>query len=110
MTGPSDKAEDLVLLSVLDGGVALIRINRPERLNALNMAVKSELQAAIERADADPAVAALVLTGGAKAFVAGTDISEMRDMTPERHAELGVQGEFFADHLATLIDKMKLSV
>ncbi len=96
MTGPSDKADDLVLFRVLDGGVALISINRPERLNALNMAVKTGLQAAIERADADPAVAALVLTGGAKAFVAGTDISEMRDMTPERHAELGTNQVFVA--------------
>ena len=96
MTGPSDKADDLVLFRVLDGGVALISINRPERLNALNMAVKTGLQAAIERADADPAVAALVLTGVAKAFVAGTDISEMRDMTPERHAELGTNQVFLA--------------
>jgi enoyl-CoA hydratase/carnithine racemase len=96
MTGPSDQADDLVLFQILDGGVALITINRPKRLNALNMAVKAELQAAIERADADPAVAALVLTGGSKAFVAGTDIAEMRDMTPERHAELGTNQVFVA--------------
>jgi len=97
MTGsPEEGREDVVLYHVLEGGVALITINRPGRLNALNMAVKGALQAAIEKADADPSVSVLVLTGGAKCFVAGTDISEMRDMTPEAHAELGTNAVFLA--------------
>lgn len=86
--------DDVIRFSVLDGAVALITINRPERLNALNMAVKRALQAAIERADADPDVAVLVITGGPQSFVAGTDIAEMRDMTPEKHAELGTNQLF----------------
>ncbi|NBB53124.1 enoyl-CoA hydratase [Rhizobium sp. CRIBSB] len=91
---PEAGSDSVVLFTVLEGGVALIRINRPERLNALNMAVKRALQAAIEQAEADRDVAVLVLTGGEKAFVAGTDISEMRDMTPDRHVELGTNQLF----------------
>ena len=57
--------------------VALIRLNRPEALNALNGQLVSELAAAMKAADADADVRCIVLTGSEKAFAAGADIKEM---------------------------------
>ncbi len=58
-------------------GVALVRLNRPKALNALNSQLLGELAAALTAADADPAVRCIVLTGSDKAFAAGADIKEM---------------------------------
>ncbi len=94
MTEPS--GPPVVLYEVRAPGIALITVNRVERLNALNMAVKRLLQARFDDASADPAVRIVVLTGAGTAFVAGTDIAEMRDMTPDRHVELGTNDVFLA--------------
>ena len=62
-------------------GVTLIRLNRPEALNALNTQLLSELAAALDVAEADEAVRCVVLTGSERAFAAGADIKEMADKT-----------------------------
>jgi enoyl-CoA hydratase len=62
-------------------GVTLIRLNRPEALNALNTQLLGELGDALDAAAADPAVGCVVLTGSEKAFAAGADIKEMSDKT-----------------------------
>ncbi|HEY0436637.1 MAG TPA: enoyl-CoA hydratase-related protein, partial [Phenylobacterium sp.] len=62
-------------------GVTLIRLNRPEALNALNSQLLGELGAALEAAQADDSVRCLVLTGSDRAFAAGADIKEMSDKT-----------------------------
>ena len=80
----------------IDGEVATITINRPERRNALSMAVKRELQAAIEALSADRSVRVIVLTGASSYFVAGTDIAEMATMTPADHVALDTGGVFRA--------------
>jgi enoyl-CoA hydratase len=59
--------------------VTLIRLNRPEALNALNAALLAELAAALAEAEADEAVGCIVITGSARAFAAGADIKEMSD-------------------------------
>lgn len=83
---------DTVRLEVDDAGVATVTVDRPESLNALNVPTLEALEGAIEEAR-DAEARALVLTGaGEKAFVAGADISYMRDLsTPEAqaYAELG---------------------
>jgi enoyl-CoA hydratase len=61
--------------------VGLIRLNRPQALNALNAALIEDLNQALEGFEADPAIAAIVLTGSEKAFAAGADIKEMQDKT-----------------------------
>ena len=61
------------------GRVGLIRFNRPQALNAINGALIEELNQALADFEADPAIAAMVLTGSEKAFAAGADIKEMRD-------------------------------
>jgi len=62
-------------------GVTLVRLNRPEALNALNSTLLTELSAALDAAEADESVRCLVLTGSEKAFAAGADIKEMSDKT-----------------------------
>ncbi|GLX41038.1 enoyl-CoA hydratase [Streptomyces lavendulae] len=60
------------------GRVAVLTLDRPEALNALNLRVMTEVVAAVEELDRDPDVGCIVLTGSAKAFAAGADIKEMR--------------------------------
>ena len=59
--------------------VGLVRLNRPQRMNALNDALAVELKDALERFDADDAIAAIVITGNDKAFAAGADIGAMAE-------------------------------
>jgi enoyl-CoA hydratase len=70
------------------GAVGLVTLNRPQALNALNSALIAELGAALDDFEADPAIGAIVLTGGDKAFAAGADVREMADKTyPETYLE-----------------------
>src|SRR3954464_1650887 len=57
--------------------VTLIRLNRPEALNALNGQLMDELTATLDETEADPAVRCVVITGSERAFAAGADIKEM---------------------------------
>ncbi|QKZ05327.1 MULTISPECIES: enoyl-CoA hydratase [Pseudomonas] len=69
------------LLLETRGRVALITLNRPEALNALNAQLISELNQALDTLDADRDIGCIVLTGSAKAFAAGADIKEMAERT-----------------------------
>lgn len=83
-----------VVRSDREGPVGIVTIARPERRNALNLLVKQEIVAALRALDADPQVAAVVLTGSGGSFVAGTDIAEMKDMSPGDHARLDADRVF----------------
>ena len=61
--------------------VGLIRLNRPEALNALNAQLIDELNVALQGFESDPHIGCMVVTGSAKAFAAGADIKEMADKT-----------------------------
>jgi enoyl-CoA hydratase len=61
---------------------ALVRLNRPKQLNALNGAVMDALCGALEELDGDESVRAIVVTGNERAFAAGADIGEMAGATP----------------------------
>jgi enoyl-CoA hydratase len=63
------------------GKVGIIRLNRPDALNALNAALKNELCEAIRKFDADANIHCMIITGSEKAFAAGADIKEMADKT-----------------------------
>lgn len=67
------------------GNVAVLQLNRPDKLNALSTALEQELIEAL-RSPAVAGAAAIVFTGSARAFSAGADTSELPDMTPERIA------------------------
>jgi enoyl-CoA hydratase/carnithine racemase len=70
-------------------GVRLLRLNRPEVLNALNLHLRRALADAFTIADADDTVRAVVLAGSPRAFCAGADLTEYRDATP---AEITARG------------------
>lgn len=63
----------------LDDSIALIRLNRPEAMNALNLRLVEEVCDALLAADANDKVRCIILTGSDKAFAAGADIKEMAD-------------------------------
>ena len=61
------------------GRAMVLRLNRPEALNALNAELIAEIDAALSDSEKDPEIGCVVLTGSEKAFAAGADIKEMRD-------------------------------
>ncbi len=72
--------DDHVLLTV-EGGVALVTLNRPQVLNALSQALMEQLATTLEGCDRDAAVRCIVLWGGPRVFAAGADVREMLDAT-----------------------------
>jgi len=73
-----------VMLKEDHGAVRVLTMNRPEKLNALNTALTEGLLAALEEADCDDSVSVVVLTGAGRAFCAGADVSEFKDLTPDQ--------------------------
>ena len=71
----SDSYENIVVET--RDRVGVIRLNRPQRMNALNEALASELGRALAAFDGDAAIGAIVITGSEKAFAAGADIGAM---------------------------------
>ena len=74
--------EYTTILVETHGRVGLVRLNRPQALNALNNTLLRELMDAILAFDADPGIGAMVITGSERAFAAGADIKEMAEATP----------------------------
>lgn len=75
-----------VLLERPGPGIALLRLNRPERLNALNMAVRESLATYFTELAVDDAIRCVVITGSEKAFAAGADVAELAARTPTDEA------------------------
>jgi enoyl-CoA hydratase len=73
--------------------VATITVNRPDKLNALNARVLTELGEAIDAARDDGNVAGIVLTGAGRAFVAGADIAELEPHSEASAKELALRGQ-----------------
>ena len=87
MSGDTERG-DAVLVE-RDGPVAVVTMNRPDKLNALNEAVRARLMEAVDDLAADPAVKVAVLRGaGDKAFVAGADVAEFAARTPAEQREV----------------------
>ena len=74
---------DLVLVE-RDGPVAVVLLNRPDRLNALSDELMDKLATALEELDRDDAVRAIVLGGSERAFAAGADIGELAQASGRR--------------------------
>jgi enoyl-CoA hydratase len=86
-------AYETLLYEVKDG-VALVAINRPDKLNALNVQVIGELEAAMTAAAEDDTVRVVILTGcGEKAFAAGADIGELARLDPVGAVDLARRGQ-----------------
>jgi enoyl-CoA hydratase len=86
------------ILTEIRGKVGLVRLNRPQALNALNHTLLGELLHALETFDADDQIQAIVITGSERVFAAGADIKEMAGSLP---VEM-----YLSDHLA-LFDQIR---
>ena len=67
------------ILVEVEDGVGIVTLNRPEKLNAMNRRLSSELHDVVKRFEADDAIACIVITGAGRAFSAGGDIHEQRE-------------------------------
>lgn len=89
------------LLLKKDNNIGILSINRPEALNALNSSVLEELDKAIDMIQKDDDIHVVILTGEGRAFVAGADIKEMKDMT-------SIEAREFAEKGMKIFRKMEL--
>ena len=90
----------LILLDRPEDGIAVITLNRPEKLNALSTPLLAEFSAALDQAEADPAIRVVILTGaGDKAFAAGADIAEYRGRRDKAFMDFQFAGRKINDRL-----------
>ena len=95
---------DNYILSNVDEGVLTLTINRPNQLNALNSEIIASLSKHIEEVQTNDNVKVIIITGsGEKAFVAGADIKEFADFSPQQGKDLAALGQ------ATLFDRVERS-
>ena len=82
------------LLTSLDNHILTVTINRPDKLNALNKDVFTDLGKVLDETDANPDIKSVIITGaGPKAFVAGADISEFNALSKEEAMALSKRGQ-----------------
>jgi len=73
---------------------AFITLDRPDKLNAINLVMLQELSEVIDSLEADPNIKCIVITGeGERAFSAGADLNELQKLTPETAADFSVKGQ-----------------
>ncbi|MGL5616461.1 MAG: short-chain-enoyl-CoA hydratase [Sarcina sp.] len=76
-----------------NGHIAIVTLNRPKALNALNSETLQDLDKVVDYLKEEDDIFAVILTGaGGKSFVAGADISEMKDLNEEQGREFGILG------------------
>jgi enoyl-CoA hydratase len=99
------------LLWNVDSGIATITVNRPDKLNALNAAVITELGDAVSRLQTDASVRAVIVTGsGPKAFVAGADIGELAQCDAQTAEQLSRNGSETFRRLERLLKPVAAAV
>lgn len=91
-----------VLVDRISPQIGVIKINKPQSLNALSSVILKELTSAIERLEADANLRVIIITGEGKAFVAGADISEMREMSAKQANDYAMLGAKLFQKLETL--------
>lgn len=97
---PRDQTSPLpVLLHERIAGVSLIRLNRPEKLNALSTELFDAMTQKLEQLQAEDTLRVLILTGTGHAFCAGTDISQFVDCTTNEATAISARGQMLCDQL-----------
>jgi len=95
-------AYETLIVEIRDG-VAVVTVNRPDKLNALSDRTMEDLDRAFASLQDDPAVRGVILTGsGEKAFVAGADIGELATQSPLEGRERSVRGQRVLDRIESL--------
>ena len=96
------------ILVTIENNIATLTINRPSKLNALNVATINELHKAFKKLEKDNEVQVILLTGsGEKAFVAGADISEFANFSVEQGMKLAAEGQ---EKLFDFVENLKTPV
>ncbi|MGB3737378.1 MAG: enoyl-CoA hydratase-related protein [Ilumatobacter sp.] len=106
-----DVAPDLttITLEAADDGIALVTLNRPDRLNAITSTMIDELDRVVTAVDLDPELRAVVLTGAGRGFCAGLDLMAQGTAPGAEDVRPVVSGFMWQDHLATLHERIHRS-
>lgn len=104
-----DDAPHGLMLSEDRGAVRILTMNRPEKMNALNTALTQALLDALEAADRDGTVRAIVLAGAGRSFCAGADLAEFKDLTPA-HQHLVTQRADLTCRTQSILQKLSKPV
>ncbi len=90
------------ILFAAEGGVGTLTFNRPEKLNALNAEMLSEVAAALDQVGKNPEIRVLILTGQGRAFIAGADIKVFTQLDPLAARQLAFTGQEVVSKLEQL--------
>jgi methylglutaconyl-CoA hydratase len=101
--------DNLPLIYQLNGGIAQITLNRPEKRNALNDALVCGLKESLSRATSDPAVRVVVITGAGKDFCAGADLSALQKISGASVSENAADARSLME-LFAMIRELKVPV
>ena len=87
----------------IENGVALLTLNRPDKLNSFTQAMHLEVRHALAAVQTDPTARVLVLTGAGRGFCAGQDLNEFgeaaRDIAGRQYVKTGIAGAWHADDM-----------
>lgn len=100
---------ECILFSVADG-VATITLNRPTQLNSVNQRMLEELNQALDRIEAEPAIRALLLTGSGRGFCAGQDLNDRKQVEGQPPAVVGDALEQFYNPLLLRLRALPLPI
>lgn len=94
--------EEIVKIQQINSGIALLTLNRPKALNALNAETMEKLQRFFLKAKEDPAIRGIILTGTGKAFCAGADINQLAQLDGQKGLAFARQGQ----HIFRLLEQL----
>lgn len=101
--------DNLPLIYQLNGGIAQLTLNRPDKRNALNDALVSGLRESLARANNDPAARVIVITGAGKDFCAGADLSALQKISEASVSENSADARSLME-LFAMIRELKIPV
>jgi enoyl-CoA hydratase len=106
-----DELADLTVVEATEAedGIALITLNRPDRLNAITSTMITELELVVAAVDADPALRVVIVTGAGRGFCAGLDLQSQGVAPGAEGVRPTVAGFMWQDHLATLHERIHRS-
>jgi enoyl-CoA hydratase/carnithine racemase len=100
---------DTIQLTEADDDIALVTLNRPDRLNAMTSTMIGELDEVVRAVDLDPTLRAVIVTGAGRGFSAGLDLQDQGAAPGSDGVGRTVSGFMWQDHLATLHERIHRS-